>query len=227
MKLNALAATTGASTATIKYWIREQIVPPGTLRNQTTAVYDTEHVYRIRLIRTLRERFDQPIADIRRLTEMLDDETVPIVTIMDACQHIAAGLGAVGTDTVPGAGTETDASQHQDTVSELLSLTGWPDVTSTARTALADTLREVEEHGTPYSAGRLATYATALAGIAEEDLAYVGDNSDDNDDDNVAEPHRDEIARRVLVGTRAQTRVLLAMNNLAHASTAIRRGMES
>lgn len=207
MKLNQLAATTGASTATIKYWIREQIVPPGALRNQTTAVYDTAHVHRIRLIRTLRERFDQPIADIRRLTGMLDDDTVPIVAIMDVCQHIAAGLGAV----------DSDAPPRHDIVNELLRLTGWPDVSSTARTALAATLRELEEDGVDYSAERLATFATALSGIAEEDIAYTRDGASD-------EPHRDEIARRVLIGTRAQTRILLAMNNLAHASAAIRGG---
>ena len=221
MKLNQLAATTGASTATIKYWIREQILPPGALRNQTTAVYDTAHVHRIHLIRTLRERFDQPIADIRHLTGMLDDHTVPMVTVMDACQHIAAGLG--GGDANPDTDSDTDASPHHDIVRDLLHLTGWPDVSSTARAALVDTLREVDEDGAPYSADRLTTYATALAGIAQEDLAYVSDTNTDNTE----EPHRDEIARRVLIGTRAQTRVLLAMNNLAHASAAIRRGMAS
>lgn len=211
MKLNQLAATTGVSTATIKFWIREQIVPPGTLRNQTTAVYDESHVHRIRLIRTLRERFDQPIAEIRRLTEMLDDQAVPIVAVMDACHHIASGLGAIDADA-------DDSAQH-DTVSDLLHRAGWPDVSSTARSALVDTLREVEEDGVPYSADRLAAYATALAGIADDDIAYTRESATDEE-----EPPRDEIARRVLVGTRAQTRILLAMNNLAHASAAIRGG---
>lgn len=210
MKLNQLAATSGVSTATIKFWIREQILPPGALRNQTTAVYDDVHVHRIRLIRTLRERFDRSIADIRHLTEMLDDESVPIVAVMDACQHIAAGLSAV----------DADGSAEHDAASGLLHLTGWPDVTSTARIALVDTLREVDEDGIHYSADRLAAYAAALAGIADDDIAYTRESATDE-----PEPPRDEIARRVLVGARAQTRILLAMNNLAHASAAIREGM--
>lgn len=220
MKLNQLAATTGVSTATIKFWIREQIIHPGTLRNQTTAVYDDSHSHRIRLIRTLRERFDQPIAEIRRLTEMLDDQTVPIVAVMDTCQHIAAGLGAVDVDSATDADADPDDSPHHDTVNDLLRLTGWPDETSTARTALVDTIREVDEDGIHYSADRLAVYAAALAGIADDDIAGTRESATDG-----PEPPRDEIARRVLVGTRAQTRMLLAMNNLAHASAAIREGM--
>ncbi|GGA55456.1 hypothetical protein GCM10011490_01660 [Pseudoclavibacter endophyticus] len=229
MKLRQLAERTGASTATIKYWIREGIVPPGTLRNQTTAEYGTPHVERVELVRTLRGHFDLSIAEVRRLTSMIDDERAPVLGIMEACQLIATGLRR------PEAPVE---ARHADLVGEVVRGADWPDVASVARDALAEALHVAEAAGFAIPAERLAQYAASLAEIAERDIEVVrrftaepsravaggrparqGGATSEQD---TWKPSRDVVATRMLRGAHVQVQLLLAMNQLAHTSAAIR-----
>ncbi|GMA88788.1 hypothetical protein GCM10025868_40380 [Angustibacter aerolatus] len=39
--------------ATVKYYLREGLLPPGTPTSRTQAQYDEEHVRRLRLVRAL------------------------------------------------------------------------------------------------------------------------------------------------------------------------------
>ncbi|MGO2111564.1 MAG: MerR family transcriptional regulator, partial [Pseudoclavibacter sp.] len=182
MKLAHLSERSGASTATIKYWIREGMLAPGRLRNQTTAVYDASHLERIELIRTLRERFDLPIAEVRRVTSLIDDPSVSLLDVMEACQLIATGLrhperAAPGT--------------HADAVDEMVRRAGWPDVPTVARDAMAEAIREAADAGFAVSSERLASYATGLFEIAAHDVGYVrrgfvGDASFAGGDDGAA-----------------------------------------
>lgn len=132
MKLRELAARTGVAKASVKHWIREGILPPGRLRNLTTAEYDEAHVERIRLITTLRTVFDTPIAEIRELTALLDDPEQPLIEVMELCQVIASGLPRDASSDGP-----DDAL-----LSEVAATVGWPQVRSHARAALAGALAD-------------------------------------------------------------------------------------
>lgn len=203
MKLRELAEATGVPVPSIKYWIREGILHPGTLRNQTTAVYDERHVERLELIVTLRDEFHLPIARIHELTGLIDDPTVPLVEVMEQCQLIATGLSREGSER---ALTEGYGAQ----VSGLVATAGWPDVSSVARDALATVLRDAERVGVRFDSDDLARHARALIEIATRDIEYIQPNGT-----------RDAVARNLLRGAAAQTRVLLAVNQLAHTSAAI------
>lgn len=63
MKLGELAAATDTSTATIKYYIREGLLPPGAKKNQTTSVYGPAHRERLELISALRVLHDLECVD--------------------------------------------------------------------------------------------------------------------------------------------------------------------
>lgn len=52
MKLSELSATTGVSTASIKFYLREGLLHPGHKKNATTAVYDESHCARLDLMST-------------------------------------------------------------------------------------------------------------------------------------------------------------------------------
>lgn len=206
MKLGRLAERSGASTATIKYWVREGILPPGRLRNQTTAEYSDRHVERIQLIKTLRRRFNLSIVDISNLTGMIDDECVPLIEVMQECQLIATGLrrprGDVPEDYVAVATTAVCRA-------------GWPDVPSVARAALAEALWQADQAGFQISADGLVRYAEAISRIAQADVERVmaaGEGESRS---------RDGVALGLLVGADIQVRLLLAVNQLAHTSAAI------
>ncbi|MYV65387.1 MerR family transcriptional regulator [Streptomyces sp. SID2131] len=73
MRIAELSRTGGVSTATIKYYIREGLLPPGLLTSSNQARYTQDHVHRIRLIRALVHPGGLSIATIRSVVSTLDD----------------------------------------------------------------------------------------------------------------------------------------------------------
>ncbi|MEP6649003.1 MAG: MerR family transcriptional regulator, partial [Lapillicoccus sp.] len=55
MRLAELCAATGVPAATVKYYLREGLLPPGERVSATRADYGPPHVERLRLIRALVE----------------------------------------------------------------------------------------------------------------------------------------------------------------------------
>src|SRR5699024_2695862 len=72
MRISELAARTGAPVGTIKFYLREGLLPPGRRTSRTAAEYDDAHVERIRLIRALTDAGGLGIAAVRRIVTMLD-----------------------------------------------------------------------------------------------------------------------------------------------------------
>lgn len=203
MKLRELSDRTGAPVTSIKFWIREAILPAGALRNQTTAVYDDAHIERIELILTLRDSFGLPVTRIRELTSLIDDPAVPLLDVMEHCQLVATGLSAEG------AGAAR-ASGHAAQVDAMVRSVGWPDASSVARDALAVALHDAGSAGVSFDADLLLQHAEALSTIAGADIVSIRTDGS-----------RDTVARNLLLGATAQNRVFNAMNQLAHTSAAI------
>ncbi|MDN6190089.1 MAG: MerR family transcriptional regulator, partial [Brevibacterium sp.] len=89
MKLSALARETGASTASIKYYIHVGILPSGRKRNATTADYSQAHIDRLALIIWLRRELGTPIDSISALTRTIDDKALETIELMGICQRVA------------------------------------------------------------------------------------------------------------------------------------------
>lgn len=245
MKLGELAAVTGVSTASVKYWIREGILPPGRLRNTTTADYGPDHVDRIALVTTLRSAPDTPVPRIRDLTRLLDDPDVPLITIMEHCQILAAGLDPAEapcpeTAEAPRPGDPESPPPNGSEPGELLdsvaASAGWPQIPSAARRALARTLADLAAEGLTYSQEYLEELARGLAPVATRDVASTTDadlavagpgrsggqeRPDGTPAGETGQPSRDAVALRVVRGTHAQLRVVTAMTLWAHTSAAI------
>ncbi|RAD74224.1 MerR family transcriptional regulator, partial [Burkholderia multivorans] len=86
MLLSELAVASGCSAATIKYYRREGLLPPGERITATRQNYGTRHLERLALIQVLREVADAPIPAIRRLTALLDDPSVPLIRALEEAQ---------------------------------------------------------------------------------------------------------------------------------------------
>ena len=72
MKISELSDQTGVSIATLKFYVREGLLRPGTLTAPNQADYGEAHARRARLVRTLREVAHLSIAQIAAITGALD-----------------------------------------------------------------------------------------------------------------------------------------------------------
>jgi DNA-binding transcriptional MerR regulator len=76
MRLAELSERSGVSTATIKYYLREGLLPPGRQINTTTAEYDEEHLRRLRLVRAMIQVGGVPVAKVREVLGHVDDDSL-------------------------------------------------------------------------------------------------------------------------------------------------------
>jgi DNA-binding transcriptional MerR regulator len=60
---------------TIKYYLREGLLPAGELSSPNQASYDETHVRRLRLIRALIDLAQVPVAKVKEILESLDADT--------------------------------------------------------------------------------------------------------------------------------------------------------
>ena len=97
--LNALAEVSNTTTASIKFYRREGLLPAGTRLAATRQDYDRGHAERLQLIRVLREEAGATIPDIRALVTLIDDPRRPLVDALEIAQalgELLEGMRAAG-----------------------------------------------------------------------------------------------------------------------------------
>ncbi|MCZ0981700.1 MerR family transcriptional regulator [Streptomyces diastatochromogenes] len=125
MKISDLSRLSGTPVGTIKYYLREGLLPPGRPLGATLTLYGDEHVQRLRLIRALTARGGLSIAATRDVLAAIDEPLDPLATL--GVVHYALPT--------PVDAAETDAVEEQaPRVDELVRAMGW-DVSRTPRTA--------------------------------------------------------------------------------------------
>ena len=72
MDVGALARS-GLPVPTIKYYLREGLLPPGEAVGATRSRYEESHVRRLRLVRALTEVAGMRLEDVHRVLAALDD----------------------------------------------------------------------------------------------------------------------------------------------------------
>ncbi|MFI9003285.1 MerR family transcriptional regulator [Streptomyces sp. NPDC053541] len=202
MRIGELSRRTGVSVATIKYYVREGLLPAGQLTSPNQASYGEAHVRRLRLIRAMIDVGGLSVAAVREVVAAVDDPEQPLHTM----------LGAAADNVVPryeGAGDEPGDAlvAARDTVTDLLARRGWlSHDDAPAREALAVAVAALENvgHG-GFAEAVLDAYADAAERVAQVDVEYVAKN--------VA---REELVESVVVGTVLGDAVFAALRRLAH-----------
>ncbi|MDR6413648.1 MerR family transcriptional regulator [Pseudarthrobacter sulfonivorans] len=202
MQLSELSDRSGISPASIKYYLREGLLPAGEAIHATRAEYSARHLERLELIQALRRIVGLNIGQIRGLIKMADDG-VPRLGLLAAVQRVVLNLEnhttAIGGD--PAAAADA-----------VVRLRGWPDAPSDARNALGAHLELMASLDIPVSEDELETYSRAADDVAGLDIAAT-----------TAPESIDKLILTAAVGMHVHSQLLLKLLALAQASHAIRR----
>jgi DNA-binding transcriptional MerR regulator len=206
VRISELSRASGVPLPTIKYYLREGLLPPGSPTAPNQADYGDAHLHRLRLVRALMEVGGLGVAAVRAVLDAIADDRLPTGAVV-AMAHRALGPppdgGPVG----------EEVARARAEVDRFLRGLGWrvsPD--APARRALADALVALWRLGRDADAEVFRPYAMAADQLAAYELATVPTGSP-----------RAETVERVVVGTVVYEAALSALRRLAQAHHAATR----
>lgn len=193
MWMSELASRSGVPVPTIKFYLREGLLPPGEAAGATRAHYSDGHVRRLRLVRALAEVGGLRLDDVRRVLAAVDDETLPLHEAL-ASAHSRLSSGAV------------PSAASLARVAALTERRGWRTGEGGSHAAaLARALDSLAELEVPLDDGALDAYAEDAQRIADRELAHLPSSS------------REAATEGAVVLTVLMEPVLLSLRRLAHA----------
>ncbi|MET7621062.1 MerR family transcriptional regulator [Streptomyces sp. NPDC005408] len=205
MRIGELSRRTGVPVPTIKYYIREGLLPAGRLTSPNQASYDETHERRLRLIRALLDVGGLKVAAIAEVLTAVDNPGTSVHKVLGVATDLIVPRYAGGE---PDA--ELDAARKE--VRELIARRGWlTDDDSPAGEALAMALAALKRAGHGDFAEVLDAYADAAEQIAGADLAYVARRAG-----------LDDLVESAVVGTVLGDSLIASLRRLAHADGSAR-----
>lgn len=163
MRISQLSQRAGLPVGTVKFYLRTGLLHHGEATSATQAIYDEDHLHRLRLIRALLEVAHLSHAQIQRV---LDASALPGTE-----EGVTQALQA----TAPTETGEVDTATTQSLLEDL----GWQvDDDSPYLQHLARALEAVDSVRLPMSTERLRTYADAAAHVARHDAQVVSETDE-------------------------------------------------
>ena len=198
MRVAELSARSGRSIPTIKYYVREGLLPPGRRTAGNQADYDDEHLHRLRLVTTLVEVGRLPIATVRSVLTAIDDDSLSMHEVLGVAHRALAVHGAAGVLSVP-------IDESQGDVDRFLEELGWRvEADAPAKIVLAGALASLRALGWRVGAEVFDRYAALADELAEWELARTPGGGP-----------RSRTVEAVVVGTVVFEVALLALRRLA------------
>ena len=200
MWIAELSRQTDVPVATIKYYLREGLLPAGEAVGATRARYDESHVRRLRLIRALVEAGGLTLARVRDVLTAVDEESRQLHDVLGAAH------GALRPDKLEA--TEESLAR----VNELLADHGWRvDEDSLDRVLLASALDALDRVGHPLDPLLLDSYLMAAEQVGDAEVAHLPAGT------------RAETVEATVVVTALGAPVLLALRRLAQQNASAHR----
>jgi DNA-binding transcriptional MerR regulator len=167
VRIGELSTRSRVSVATIKYYLREGLLPPGTATAANQATYAESHLQRLRLIRALIEVGGLSVAQARGVLEAVDSPDLPPHSLLGAAHH--AVTRTPGRDT----GDATWRAARAE-VEELVRRRGWRvDPDSPGIDQAADAVRAMRALGQDDLLDSMDTYASAVEIVAAKEVDLV------------------------------------------------------
>jgi DNA-binding transcriptional MerR regulator len=201
MRVSELSAATGVPVPTIKYYLREKLLPEGARTSATQATYGDAHVERLRVIRALIES-GVTIAETRKVIAALD---APPPRPYDL-------LGVAHAAVTPDVEEGLDTAAAEELLAQL---GGKPESSDPTQLAvLARALRNVDRSGFQIPPDVLEAYVASARRIAEAEIAGIPTDS------------LESVVRYVILGTVLPEQVLLALRRVAQQVVSAERYRE-
>jgi DNA-binding transcriptional MerR regulator len=196
MRISDLSRLSGVSIPTIKFYLREGLLPAGHRTAPNQATYDDAHLRRLHLVRVLVEVGGMSLQAVRNVLDALARRDAPLHETL-AAAHTALRRGPAGAEPgLPAARAETDA---------WLAGLGWNLVADTpARDDLAGALLALRQLGWSVGPEVFERYAVHADALAEAEIAYVAASQD-----------REAAVETTVIGTVVFERALVALRRLA------------
>ena len=167
MRMAELSERSGVPIPTIRYYLREGLLPQGRLTSPNQATYDDAHVHRLALIRAMVDVGGMPIAAVRKVVEHLGASDADELMTLGLVQYTLVRATAA-----PAA--DENAGDGPDDVQALLDRLAWsvrPE--HPARAALAAALESLRRLGQDDVLGLVDRYAAAAHELAEAEIALT------------------------------------------------------
>ncbi|GHG17404.1 MULTISPECIES: MerR family transcriptional regulator [Amycolatopsis] len=166
MRMAELSAESGVPVATVKYYLREGLLPPGERTSPNQARYSAAHVRRLRLIKALTEVGGLPLASVGAVLSAIDGDETPHRT-MGVVQQELAGT--------PPKVSEEAAEWASGRLADVMRRHGWKVHPPEHRTManLVAALATAKELGQEKLTERLEEYAELAMRVAELDVDVV------------------------------------------------------
>ena len=158
MRISELVERTGVPLATVKFYLRQGMLPPGEAVSATLAEYGEEHVRRIGLIRALSDVAGLPLQKVKDVLDLIDH---PEGELFDALGRAVAALPPYLDDAQP---------PYPRAQAAIAAIGQVYDERYAAVAQLERALEAVEAAGIPMTDDRLQVYAEHLRAMAEFDV---------------------------------------------------------
>lgn len=205
MRIAELSRRSGVPIPTIKYYLREDLVPPGELTSPNQARYGEAHLQRLKLIRALVDVGHLSIAATRDVLASID---APGPTLHER-------LGKVQHAVTPVLNADADEQSWERAAREAEALVrrrGWHvNEESAAWKLLVQVLGVLYSLGQDDLAGLLDNYADAAEELAEVEVRCV-----------LNRPDVEGILEGVVIGTTLGDTMIAALRRLAEADVSSR-----
>ncbi|MBG0815835.1 MerR family transcriptional regulator [Planomonospora sp. ID82291] len=206
MRISQLSAASGVPIPTIKYYLREGLLPAGEQTSATRAEYGERHLRRLRLIRALLEVGHLSIAAIRKVVAAVEDEGMDLHLVLGTAHYAISPPVEAHPDDAEWRRARAEADR-------LVADLGWQvDAAAPARDELAQAVLTLDRLGLPATGDALRPYAeAAMRLVSEHEIRTIP-----------ADRTREEAVEALVVGTVVKGRVLDVMRRLAQESVSAR-----
>ncbi|MFB2557336.1 MerR family transcriptional regulator [Herbiconiux liangxiaofengii] len=174
MQISQLVDLTGTPAATIKYYVREGLLPAGVRQGGNRTSYDESHVHRLRLIRAMLEVGKLSVGSVTAVLAALDDSSKPLAETFEVAQNALSRDAVTGvSDPSPESLARTDG---------VVERAGWLHCgDNVGRRIVAQTIDGYAKAGHPPTDEYLDQYAAAASTVAAADLDAVAAIADPAD----------------------------------------------
>jgi len=206
VRIAELSSRSGTSVASIKYYLREGLLPPGTSTGRNQAAYGEHHLRRLRLIRALIDVGGLSIAAAREVLSAVDTPQLP--------GHTLLGVAHGALDR-PHRRDPSDPAWRaaREEVATLVRERGWHVAEdSSGLDNAADAVAAMRQLGQEDLLEAMPTYADAAERIAEHELDLV-----------IARRDPARMVEGVVAGTILGETLISALRRLAEQAASARR----